>query len=119
MSTQTVVIVSAQRTAIGTLGGGLSTVPAAELGSTVIKAALGKASVAADDVNEVVMGQVLTSANGQNPARQAALKAGLPDHSTALTINQVCGAGLRAVAWRLSPLNVVMLISLSQAGKKI
>lgn len=97
-SLSTVVIVSAQRTAIGTLGGSLSTVPAADLGATAIKAALDKAGVNAADVNDVILGQVLTAANGQNPARQAAIKAGLDASSTAMTINQVCGAGLRAVA---------------------
>ena len=94
-----VVIVAAQRTAIGNLAGGLSTVPAHILGATVIKAALEKANVPASDVDDVIMGQVLTAAAGQNPARQAAIEAGLDKASTALTINQVCGSGLRAVAF--------------------
>lgn len=96
---QKIVIVAAQRTAIGTLAGGLSTVPAHELGATVIKAVLDKVGVNPADVNDVIMGQVLTAAVGQNPARQAAIAAGLDQASTALTINQVCGSGLRAVAF--------------------
>ncbi len=93
-----VVIVSATRTAIGGFLGGLSTVPAHVLGQTVITAALEKAGVPATDVDEVIMGQVLTTAQGQNPARQAAIAAGVPASSTAYTINQVCGSGLRTVA---------------------
>ncbi len=93
-----VVIVAAKRTAIGTLGGGLSTVPASTLGAAVIKQVLADASVDAADVNDVLMGQVLTAGCGQNPARQSAIEAGLPKECTALTINQVCGSGLRSVA---------------------
>lgn len=93
-----VVIVGAARTAVGNFSGSLSTVPAHDLGTTVIKAALERAGVDAQDVNEVFMGQVLTGGQGQNPARQAAVNAGLPETSTAMTINQVCGSGLRAVA---------------------
>ena len=93
-----VVIVSATRTAIGGFLGGLSSVPAHELGKTVITAALEKANVKADEVDEVIMGQVLTTAQGQNPARQASIAAGVPASSTAYTINQVCGSGLRTVA---------------------
>jgi len=93
-----VVIVSAARTAVGNFSGGLSSVPAHELGATVIKAALERAGVDAGDVQEVFMGQVLTGGTGQNPARQAAVHAGLPETSTAMTINQVCGSGLRSVA---------------------
>ena len=95
---QDIVIVSAKRTAIGNLGGGLASVPAHELGAAVIKSALGEAGVAASDVHDVILGQVLTAGVGQNPARQAAIAAGLDQASTALTINQVCGSGLRAVA---------------------
>ena len=98
-SPETVVIVAAQRTAIGNLGGGLSTVPAHELGATVIQSLLEKTGVDAADVNDVILGQVLTASTGQNPARQAAIAAGLSKVSTALTINQVCGSGLRAVAF--------------------
>ncbi|RYG60696.1 MAG: acetyl-CoA C-acetyltransferase [Alphaproteobacteria bacterium] len=93
-----VVIVSAVRTAIGTFMGTLKDHTAAQLGSVVIKEALERAKVAPADVNEVVMGQVLTAANGQNPARQASIHAGLPHATTAITINRVCGSGLQAVA---------------------
>ena len=93
-----VVIASAARTGVGSFGGGLSTVPAAVLGSTVIKAALARTDVAADDVSEVILGQVLAAAQGQNTARQAAMGAGVPKERPAMTINQVCGSGLRAVA---------------------
>lgn len=93
-----VVIVGAARTAVGNFSGSLASVPAHELGATVIKAALERAGVNAADVQEVFMGQVLTGGQGQNPARQAAILAGCPEESTAMTINQVCGSGLRAVA---------------------
>lgn len=93
-----VVITSAARTPIGSFGGALAGVPASELGSTVIKAALERSGVDAADVSDVVLGHVLTAGAGQNPARQAARNAGIPDASTAVTINQVCGSGLRAVA---------------------
>ncbi len=93
-----VVIVGAARTAVGNFSGSLASVPAHELGATVIKAALERAGVDAADVQEVFMGQVLTGGQGQNPARQASIHAGCPDESTAMTINQVCGSGLRSVA---------------------
>ena len=93
-----IVIVSAKRTAIGNLGGGLSSIPAHELGAAAIKAALEDAGVKAKDVDDVVMGQVLTAGAGQNPARQALIAAGMPESKTALTVNQVCGSGLRAIA---------------------
>ncbi|GGF67979.1 acetyl-CoA acetyltransferase [Terasakiella brassicae] len=93
-----VVIVGAARTAVGNFSGSLASVPAHELGATVIKAALERAGVDAADVQEVFMGQVLTGGQGQNPARQAAILAGCPEESTAMTINQVCGSGLRSVA---------------------
>lgn len=93
-----VVIVAAVRTAIGNFLGGFATVPAHELGAVAIKAALEKAGVAAADVSEVILGQVLTAASGQNPARQAVIAADLPKEVPAITINQVCGSGLRAVA---------------------
>ena len=92
-----IVICSARRSAIGNLGGGLAKLPAHELGKWVIEAALKDAGVDAKDVDEVIMGQVLTAKCGQNPARQAALASGVPQESTALTINQVCGSGVRAV----------------------
>lgn len=93
-----VVIVAAKRTAIGSFGGVFSNVPAHDLGATVIKAVLADAGVGADEVNDVILGQVLTAAQGQNPARRSAMLAGIPKEKTALTINQVCGSGLRAVA---------------------
>jgi acetyl-CoA C-acetyltransferase len=93
-----VVIASAARTAIGTFGGGLSTLSAAELGEITIREALLRSEMAGEDVDEVILGQVLTAAAGMNPARQAAVAAGIPQERTALTINQVCGSGLRAVA---------------------
>ena len=93
-----VVIASAARTAIGTFGGGLSALTGAELGEIAIREALLRAKVPGDDVDEVVLGQVLTAATGMNPARQASIAAGIPQERTALTINQVCGSGLRAVA---------------------
>lgn len=93
-----VVIVSAKRTAIGNLGGGLSSLSAAELGRVVIKAVLDDAGVNTGDVDEVILGQVLTATCGQNPARKAAVAAGVPEEKTAYTINQVCGSGLRTVA---------------------
>lgn len=93
-----VVIVAAKRTAIGVLGGGLSSVPAHKLGATVIKAVMHDAKLSSSDVNDVILGQVLTAGAGQNPARQAVVEAGLSETTTAMTINQVCGSGLRAVA---------------------
>ncbi|WP_078413672.1 acetyl-CoA C-acetyltransferase [Priestia abyssalis] len=97
MSQTEVVIVSAVRTAIGSFGGSLQNVPATTLGGVVIKQALEKAGVQANDVDEVIMGNVLQAGLGQNPARQAALAAGLPQEVSAMTINKVCGSGLKAV----------------------
>ena len=91
-----IVIVGAARTAIGKFGGSLAGVPAARLGAHVIRKALERAGVAPDQVSEVIMGQVLTAAVGQNAARQAAIWAGLPDMVPAMTINKVCGSGLKA-----------------------
>jgi acetyl-CoA C-acetyltransferase len=93
-----IVIVSAARTAVGSFNGAFGAVPAHELGAVAIKAALERANVQPNEVSEVILGQVLDSAQGQNPARQAAIKAGVPDSATAFGINQVCGSGLRAVA---------------------
>ena len=91
-----IVIVGAARSAIGKFGGSLASVPAARLGAHIIRKALERAGVAPDQVSEVIMGQVLTAAVGQNPARQAAIRAGLPDMVPAMTINKVCGSGLKA-----------------------
>jgi acetyl-CoA C-acetyltransferase len=93
-----IVIVSATRTAIGAFNGGLADVPASTLGAKVMQAALADTGIQADEIDEVILGQVLTTATGQNPARQAAVLAGLPHEKTALTINQVCGSGLRSLA---------------------
>ena len=92
-----VVIVSATRTAIGSFNGSLKDVPATELGATVIQAALEQANVAPHLVEEVIMGNVLQAGLGQNPARQASLFAGLPETVPAMTINKVCGSGLKAI----------------------
>ncbi|WP_449284436.1 acetyl-CoA C-acetyltransferase [Marinobacter sp. PE14] len=92
-----VVIVAARRTAIGTFGGGLSSLSADQLGTAVIKALMEETGVAGDQINEVVLGQVLTAGVGQNPARQSAINAGLPASVPAMTINKVCGSGLKAV----------------------
>lgn len=92
-----VVIVSAVRSAIGSFLGSLKDVPAVDLGATVIKEALERAGVSRDQVDEVIMGNVLQAGIGQNPARQAAMKAGLPETVPAMTINKVCGSGLKAI----------------------
>ncbi len=94
---ENIVIVAAGRTAVGTFGGTLSALPAAELGATVAKALLERTGIAADQVDEVILGQVLTAGTGQNPARQTTIKAGLPHKVPAMTINKVCGSGLKAV----------------------
>nr|AAA27706.1 thiolase (EC 2.3.1.9) [Zoogloea ramigera] len=97
MSTPSIVIASA-RTAVGSFNGAFANTPAHELGATVISAVLERAGVAAGEVNEVILGQVLPAGEGQNPARQAAMKAGVPQEATAWGMNQLCGSGLRAVA---------------------
>ena len=94
---QDVVIVAARRTAIGAFGGSLAGIPASDLGALVIKDILASTGVAAEQVDEVLLGQVLTAGTGQNPARQAAIKAGLPHSVPAMTINKVCGSGLKAL----------------------
>ena len=93
-----IVIVSAARTPVGSFNGSFSNITAADLGSIVIKEVLNRAKIRGEDVSEVIMGQVLTASCGQNPARQASIKAGVPQEITAFTINQVCGSGLRSVA---------------------
>ena len=93
-----IVIVAAARTPVGSFNGAFANVAAHVLGATAIQGALAKAGLEAADVDEVILGQVLTAAQGQNPARQAARAAGVPDAATAFGINQVCGSGLRAVA---------------------
>jgi len=96
MSTD-IVIVAAARTAVGKFGGTLAKTPAAELGATVIKALLERAKLHPDQVDEVILGQVLQAGCGQNPARQAVIRAGLSQATPAMTINKVCGSGLKAV----------------------
>ena len=91
------VILSAARTPVGSFGGALSTVPAPDLGATAIRGALARADVAEADVDEVILGNVVTAGEGQAPARQAALGAGLPESVHCLTINKVCGSGMKAV----------------------
>ncbi|WP_158805619.1 MULTISPECIES: acetyl-CoA C-acetyltransferase [unclassified Acidisoma] len=93
-----IVIVSAARTPVGSFNGAFATVPAHQLGVVAIKAALERAGLTPEEVDEVILGQVLTAGQGQNPARQAAILAGIPQERTAFGINQVCGSGLRAVA---------------------
>src|SRR5215467_9926447 len=93
-----IVIVSAARTPVGSFSGALGTLSAHELGTVALRAAFERAGVDACDVDEVILGQGLAAGEGQNPARQAARAAGLPDSATAFGINQVCGSGLRAVA---------------------
>jgi acetyl-CoA C-acetyltransferase len=92
-----IVIVAAARTAVGKFGGSLAKFPAPDLGATVITALLKQTGVKADQIGEVIMGQVLAAGSGQNPARQAMLKAGIAQETPALTINAVCGSGLKAV----------------------
>src|SRR5256885_8531372 len=97
-----IVIVGAARTAIGKFGGGLAQTPAPELGASVIRALLARANLKPDQISEVILGQVLTGGSGQNPARQALIKAGLPAAIPGMTINKVCGSRLKAVmlAWQ-------------------
>ena len=93
-----IVITSAVRTAIGTFRGSLKDMQAKDLGALVTKAAMQKSNLDSNDIDELIMGQVLTGAAGQNPARQAAIQAGISIEKTAYVINQVCGSGLRSVA---------------------
>lgn len=92
-----IVIVAATRTALGSFGGSLSSTPAHKLGSAVISSLLQKTGLEGNQIDEVILGQVLTAGSGQNPARQAAIDAGLPNQTPAMTINKVCGSGLKAV----------------------
>lgn len=94
---QDVVIVAAGRTAIGSFGGSLAQVPAHKLGATVIQGLLEKSGLKPEQIDEVILGQVLTAGCGQNPARQAVIAAGLPETTPAMTINKVCGSGLKAL----------------------
>src|SRR5450755_392170 len=94
---ESVVIVAAKRTPVGKFGGAFNNVPASELGAIVIRNLLEITGVSGDQISEVILGQVLTAGVGQNPARQAVIKAGLPNGVPALTINMVCGSSLKAV----------------------
>src|SRR6201746_2086085 len=93
-----IVITAAKRTPVGSFLGAFGSTPAHELGRIAIEAALAQAGVEGDEVSEVILGQVLTAAQGQNPARQASMAAGLPKEVPAWGVNQVCGSGLRTVA---------------------
>lgn len=95
---ESVVIVSATRTAVGSFCGGLASIPAHDLGAVLIKKVAESANIDLSEIDEVILGQILTAGQGQNPARQAAMKAGVPEEKTALLVNQLCGSGLRAVA---------------------
>jgi acetyl-CoA C-acetyltransferase len=98
MANNSIVIASAARTAVGSFNGAFSTIPAHELGAAAVKGALERSGVPPEDVDEVILGQVLQAGEGQNPAKQAAMRAGVPKEATAWSVNQVCGSGLRAVA---------------------
>src|SRR5919108_5635760 len=98
MARADIVIVGAVRTPVGSFNGAFANTPAHDLGAVAIKAALERAKLAPNEVDEVILGQVLTAGQGQNPARQAAMKAGIPEDKTAWSLNQVCGSGLRSVA---------------------
>ena len=93
-----IVITSAVRTPIGMFRGSLKEMKASDLGALVMKAAIEKSNLKSDDIDELIMGQVLTAGAGQNPARQTAIQAGMPVEKTAYIINQVCGSGLRSIA---------------------
>ena len=92
-----IVIVAAARTAVGKFGGSLSKTAAPELGATVVRALLQRSGLSGEQIGELIFGQVLTAGSGQNPARQTVIKSGLPQGVPAMTINKVCGSGLKAV----------------------
>ena len=102
---KSVVITSATRTAIGSLGKSLKNISGVDLGSTVIKETIQRSKITPGDVDEVIMGQVLTGGTGQNPARQAAMKSGIPKEKPAYVVNQVCGSGIRSVASGFQSIN--------------
>src|SRR3712207_7203107 len=95
MARDSIVIVGAARTAVGSFNGAFANTPAHDLGAAAIKASLERAKVDAAEVDEVILGQILTAGQGQNPARQAALNAGVPQEKNAWALNQLCGSGLR------------------------
>jgi len=98
MKKNNVYITSAVRTAVASLGKSLKNVPADDLGACVIENVLSKSGVKKDEVNEIILGQVLTGGTGQNPARQAAIKSGVPKEVPAYIVNQVCGSGIRSIS---------------------
>jgi len=98
MANTEIVITSAARTPVGSFSGAFADVPAHVLGAVAIKEALARSKVDPKEVDEVIMGQILSAGQGQNPARQAAMAAGIPQEATAFGINQLCGSGLRTVA---------------------
>ena len=110
-----IVIASAARTAVGSFGGSFANIPAHDLGSTVLSALVKRAGIQKEEVSETILGQVLPSGQGQNPARQAHVNAGLPIESSAWGINQVCGSGLRAVA--LAAQHVICLLYTSPSPR--
>ena len=111
-----IVIVSAARTPVGAFNGAFANLPAHELGKVAIKAALERAGVEGRQVSEVIMGQILTAAQGQNPARQASIAAGIPVESPAWGVNQLCGSGLRSVALGYQALLMLQLVVFSAAA---
>jgi len=100
-----IVITSAARTAVGSIGGSLKNVPASELGSTVINECIKRSSLKTNQIDEIIFGQVLTGGTGQNPARQAAIMSGVPKETPAYIVNQVCGSGIRSVASGFQSIN--------------
>jgi len=105
-SSQSIVVASAARTPVGSFNGAFATMPAHQLGAVAIKAALERAGVDPKEVDEVILGQILAAGEGQNPARQAAMKAGIPQEATAWGLNQLCGSGLRAIAVGMQQIQV-------------
>ena len=95
MNQKDIIITAAKRTAVGSLGRSLKNVPAQELGAKVISEVIKKSKLTKDEIDEVIIGQVLTSGLGQNPARQAAIQSGIPKEKPAYIVNQVCGSGIR------------------------
>ena len=100
-----IVITSASRTAVGSLGKSLKNIPGDDMGSAVILDAIKKTKIKSEEVDEVIMGQVLSASAGQNPARQAAMKSGIPKEKPAYVVNQVCGSGIRSVASGFQSIN--------------
>lgn len=114
-----VVIVGALRTPIGCFQGTLARHSAVELGSMVVKALIERTGVDANAIDEVILGQVLTAGAGQNPARQSAIKGGLPTTVSAITINDVCGSGLKRCTWRRRLFSAAKRTLLLRAGRRI